>query len=59
VIEGEWKLISPAPQNEPNGKVELYNLTRDPNEEANLADKESQRTERLKKLVDAWWPGKV
>jgi len=59
VIEGEWKLISPAPQNEPNGKVELYNLTRDPNEETNLADKESQRTERLKKLVDAWWPGKI
>ena len=33
VIDGDWKLIVPAPQNEPTGKVELFQLAEDPREE--------------------------
>src|SRR5262249_8994579 len=58
MIEEEWKLIRPAPQNEPAGRPELYHLGRDPREERELAAREPQVVERLTKRLDAWWPGK-
>jgi len=57
VIEGDWKLIVPAVQNEPKEVVELYNLAHDKFEEKNLADAEKARVESLRKKLDAWWPG--
>lgn len=58
-IEGDWKLIVPAPQNEPDGKIELYDLARDPAEATNLASSEPDRVQRMTKLLDAWWNGKA
>jgi uncharacterized sulfatase len=57
-IEGEWKLILPAPQNEPNARPELYHIGRDPHEETDLAEKEPQVAARLAKELGDWWPGK-
>ncbi len=57
-IEDDWKLIIPASQNEPDGKVELYHLEKDPHEATNLAEQEPGRVKRMTKRLDAWWPGK-
>jgi uncharacterized sulfatase len=56
-IEGDWKLIVPAPQNEPDGVVELYNLAKDPHETENLAAAEPGRGKALRAKLDAWWKG--
>jgi len=58
-IEGDWKLIVPAPQNEPDGKVELFNLADDPAEAKNLAVQEPDRVKRMTRQLDRWWAGKV
>lgn len=57
IIEGDWKLIVPAPQNEPNGRPELFHLAKDPHEEMNLADTEQTRMKRLQSRLDGWWSG--
>jgi arylsulfatase A-like enzyme len=57
VIQGDWKLIVPAAQNEPDAKIELYNLKIDPTEEKNLADVERERVEKMRATLDAWWKG--
>jgi uncharacterized sulfatase len=57
VREGDWKLMVPASQNEPNAKAELYNVAKDPIEENNLASSEKAKVERLTKLLDRWWDG--
>lgn len=57
VIEGSWKLILPAPQNEPTAEVELYDLANDPGELKNLAAGNSRRVKRLTQLVNRWWTG--
>ncbi len=56
VIEGDWKLILPAPQNEPDAKPELYNITDDPMERTNLAGEHPRKVEHLTKLINNWWP---
>jgi uncharacterized sulfatase len=53
--DGNWKLIVPDPKNEPKQTVELYNLTDDPFEQRNLADKEVGRVESMRRTIDAWW----
>jgi arylsulfatase A-like enzyme len=55
VIDGNWKLIAPDAKNEPDEKVELYNLADDPHEEKNLAGVHPQRVAKLQKMLDAWW----
>lgn len=55
-IEGDWKLIVPAPQHEPGG-VELYNLARDPHETGTLAAAEPDRVKAMRAALDAWWRG--
>ena len=55
VIDGHWKLIVPHAPNVKNGKIELYDLTNDPFEKENLAAKEADRAENLKRKLDAWW----
>jgi len=57
VVQGDWKLILPAPQNEPDGEPELYRITTDPFELKNLADNESERVIQLQRLADQWWNG--
>ncbi|MBM3845002.1 MAG: sulfatase [Verrucomicrobia bacterium] len=56
ILEEDWKLIIPAPQNE-KGAVELYHVMNDPKEERNLADAEPVRVARLRAKLDAWWIG--
>jgi uncharacterized sulfatase len=58
VIEDNWKLIVPAPQNKPDEKTELYDLAKDPHEDKNLADAEPRRVERLRALINEWWPAR-
>jgi len=57
-IEGDRKLILPAPQNEQGGP-EVYDLAADPHETRNLADTEPATVEKLTKVLDGWWLGKV
>ena len=55
MIDGDWKLILPDSTNEPDSHVELYNLTKDPEERHNLASDESGRVESMTKKINAWW----
>jgi arylsulfatase A-like enzyme len=57
IIEGNWKLIVPAPQNEPSGMAELFDLAGDPFEKTNLAEANVGRVKDLRAKLDAWWPG--
>ena len=57
IIEGYWKLIVPAPQNTPQGVVELYDLGSDPGENRDLAADHPAIVSRLRDLIDrsqAW-----
>ena len=57
VVRGDWKLIVPASQNEPNGQVELYDLKGDPLEAMNLAESQPDRVVTLQTFLDEWWRG--
>lgn len=57
IVRGDWKLIVPAPQNEPRSVVELFDLKSDPEEKNNLAPTENARVSALRKDLDAWWNG--
>jgi uncharacterized sulfatase len=54
-IDGNWKLIVPDPKNEPNGTVELYDLSDDPHEEHSLADDNQAQVDAMHKQLDQWW----
>lgn len=56
MLEDGWKLIVPAPQNEP-GEPELYQVSKDPGEQRNLSAKEPTRVAAMRAKLDAWWPG--
>jgi uncharacterized sulfatase len=55
VVEGSWKLIAPHAANEPQATVELYDVSKDPHETADLAAKHPDRVAALMKRLDAWW----
>jgi arylsulfatase A-like enzyme len=57
-IEGDWKLILPAPRNSPDATVELYDLAHDPGETTNLAARHPEKVDHLTTLINAWWPAK-
>jgi uncharacterized sulfatase len=57
VLEGGQKLIVPG-VNEPDAKVELYDVLADPTEEKNLATDQPEIVKALSAKLDAWWPGK-
>ncbi len=50
VREGAWKLI----EHYEDGRVELYNLERDPGETADLSAAEAERAEHLRGLLHTW-----
>lgn len=58
VIESGWKLIVPAPQNVPKGKVELFQIAHDPHERDEVSGQHAEKVAQLTKLLDAWWSGK-
>jgi arylsulfatase A-like enzyme len=57
VIEGDWKLIVPAPQNTPQGSTELFNLQADPGETRNRAEEDPPGVAHMRALIDEWWTG--
>lgn len=56
MLEDGWKLIVPASQNE-TGQPELYQISADPDEERNLADREPACVAAMRTKLDTWWPG--
>ena len=52
-IDGNWKIIVPDKINEPDQSIELYDLSKDPFEQQNLAAKEPRRVKRLMEKVEA------
>lgn len=68
IIRGDWKLIIHNQANFPpplkhgkkdnrTGKPELYNLTKDPHEKVNLAEKHEDKLKDLTEALDSWWDG--
>jgi uncharacterized sulfatase len=55
MIDGERKLIVPAPWNETNDVVQLFDLARDPDEWVNLAESDPARVESMTRQLDRWW----
>jgi hypothetical protein len=45
----------PAPANEPNGTVELFDLKADPFETRNLAANRPELAATLRGQLDRWW----
>jgi uncharacterized sulfatase len=54
-IAGHWKLLVPAPAQEPQAEVELYDLAADPHEERNLAAAQPGRAAELARRLDDWY----
>jgi uncharacterized sulfatase len=59
IVSGDLKLIAPGPESPKGAHIELFDLTRDPLEKSNLASEDSAAVERLRKLLDRWWPASV
>jgi arylsulfatase A-like enzyme len=57
MIEGDWKLILPHAHNQPGDATELYDLSKDPHEERNVASSHGTLVEKMREKLDAWWPG--
>ena len=56
-IEGDWKLIVPAPQNTREATAELYDLKTDAFENQNQVATNPARVARLRSLIDEYWTG--
>ena len=55
LVRGDWKLVVPAKQNEPQEVVELYDLKSDPHESKNLSATDPDRVAELRRSLAAWW----
>lgn len=55
VIEGDMKLIQPYKIRFPSHMPELYDLSSDPEELTNLAEKHPDKVEHLQGKLNAWW----
>ncbi|SFI99103.1 sulfatase-like hydrolase/transferase [Planctomicrobium piriforme] len=56
VIFDDWKLILPNPARESEAKVELFQITTDPNEQHNVAAANPEITQILTRQIQLWWP---
>jgi len=56
-IEGNWKLIQPNAALLVDAKPELFNVAADPHETKDLAAGRAADLARLRRRLDAWWPG--
>jgi uncharacterized sulfatase len=52
MIAGDWKLILPAGQRE---SAELYQITRDPWEQKDLARAQPDRVQEMVDAINGWW----
>ena len=57
VVTGDWKLLLHHGGPAPGKSAELYNLSRDPAEETDLASKHADKVKELTARLAAWWPG--
>ena len=57
VVKGDWKLLLHHGGPAPGKAAELYNLSKDPVEETDLAAKHVDKVKELSAQVAAWWPG--
>jgi arylsulfatase A-like enzyme len=57
-VSGGWKLIVPAARLGGTAKLELFHVAKDEHEKENLADRQPERVQELRKLLDEWWTGK-
>ena len=57
VVTGDWKLLLHHGGPAPGKSAELYNLSRDPAEETDLASKNADKVRELTARLAAWWPG--
>ncbi len=55
VVERTWKLVVPHPANVPKGRPELFDLTSDPHEKADLSVKHPDRVKAMTRRLEAWW----
>jgi uncharacterized sulfatase len=55
IVRDGWKLILPAPWNEPTAKPELYQIVEDPFERTDLAAQNPLRVSRLRQELDSAW----
>jgi uncharacterized sulfatase len=58
VLAGDWKLIVPDRRNEPDGRLELFDIVHDPLESKNLAAQRAETVAALVDKLDSWWPGR-
>jgi uncharacterized sulfatase len=58
VVQGRRKLVVPFAENEPHGKIELFDLIDDPHERTDLANRESAAVRELVATLDGWWTPK-
>jgi uncharacterized sulfatase len=56
-ISGDYKLIVPAPQNERDGKIELFRITADPYEKEDLAKEMPELVKQMQADLDVWYLG--
>jgi uncharacterized sulfatase len=59
MIEGDYKLIVPADQNEPKAKTELYRIDSDPYERDEISQQHSELAAKMRKSLDDWYSGEV
>jgi uncharacterized sulfatase len=55
IVRDGWKLILPAPWNEPNAKPELYRIVDDPFERIDLAARHPKQVGRLRRELEKTW----
>jgi uncharacterized sulfatase len=70
VVQGDWKLLLHHPENyrnstyggkfqghpdNPDGRPELYQITKDPFEKNNLASEKPEKVRELTRILNEWW----
>ena len=56
MIEGPWKIIVPNAVRVPDEPIQLFDLSKDPHENQNLASSHATQVTAMKGKLDEWWP---